>query len=130
VAPTPSIAHLPDVKANETQIRQLFRNLISNSLKYRSNIKRTIRIFINPSADERFYEIHVVANGIGFDELYLGKIFQPFQRLHGKNSPYQGTGMGLAICHKIAESHGGDITATSKPGEGSTFIVRLPKVRK
>lgn len=66
-------------------------------------------------------------NGIGFDEMYLDKIFKPFQRLHGKSSPYDGTGMGLAICKKIVEFHDGSITARSKPGNGSTFIVKLPK---
>ena len=68
-------------------------------------------------------------NGIGFDEKYLDRIFQPFQRLHGR-SQYEGTGMGLAICRKIVERHGGTITAKSVPGKGATFIVTLPVKQK
>ncbi|MFP5213016.1 MAG: sensor histidine kinase [Acidobacteriota bacterium] len=63
---------------------------------------------------------------MGFDEKYLDKIFQPFHRLHGRSSEYEGTGMGLAICKKIVERHGGTINVKSKPGEGSAFIVTLP----
>jgi len=120
---------LPDVKGDRIQISQLFVNLINNALKYRSNEKPLIRIFARPlSEDDGFHEIHVKDNGIGFDELYLDRIFKPFQRLHGRSSPYQGTGMGLAICHKILENHGGSINARSEPGKGSTFIIKLPKV--
>jgi PAS domain S-box-containing protein len=118
---------LPDVKANETQMRQLFQNLIGNALKYRSHERPVINIYSNPSSEDGFNEIHVEDNGIGFDEQFLDKIFKPFQRLHGKSSPIQGTGMGLAICQKIADLHGGSITARSEPGKGSTFMVRLPK---
>ena len=64
-------------------------------------------------------------NGIGFDEKYLDRIFQPFQRLHGR-SKYEGTGIGLAICRKIVERHGGTLTAKSAPGKGAAFIVTLP----
>jgi light-regulated signal transduction histidine kinase (bacteriophytochrome) len=70
-------------------------------------------------------KIMVRDNGIGFDEKYLDRIFQVFQRLHGRNE-YEGTGVGLAICRKIAERHGGTITAQSRAGEGATFIVTLP----
>jgi signal transduction histidine kinase len=70
-------------------------------------------------------EIRVEDNGIGFDKKYLDRVFSPFQRLHGR-SEYEGVGMGLAICRKIVEQHGGSITAESKLGHGSTFIVRLP----
>ncbi|MFO7461474.1 MAG: ATP-binding protein, partial [Desulfatiglandales bacterium] len=68
-------------------------------------------------------------NGIGFDEKYLDKIFVPFQRLHGRGA-YGGVGMGLAICKKIVERHGGEITAKSEPGRGSAFIVTLPAKAK
>ena len=70
-------------------------------------------------------QISIEDNGIGFDEIYLDKIFTPFQQLHGRGK-YKGTGMGLSVCRKIVERHGGGITANSTPGEGATFIVRLP----
>ena len=68
-------------------------------------------------------------NGIGFDEKYLDRVFTIFQRLHGRGV-YEGTGIGLAICRKIVERHGGTITARSKPGEGATFIVTLPLLQE
>src|SRR5439155_13988698 len=75
---------------------------------------------------EQDCELTVEDNGIGFNEKYLDRIFAPFQRLHGR-AEYEGTGMGLAICRKIVERHGGTITARSVPGQGSTFIVTLPR---
>ncbi|HYO68637.1 MAG TPA: ATP-binding protein, partial [Archangium sp.] len=71
------------------------------------------------------YRITVRDNGIGFDEKYLDRIFNVFQRLHGRGK-YEGTGIGLAICRKIAERHGGCISARSTPGQGATFLVSLP----
>ncbi|RJP40898.1 MAG: PAS domain S-box protein [Desulfobacteraceae bacterium] len=126
------IGALPDVTANRSQMRQLFQNLISNALKYQGDQEPVIKIYDASSERGRFYEIHVQDNGIGFDEIYLDKIFLPFQRLHGKSDLYQGTGIGLAICRRIVENHGGIITARSQPGKGSTFIVKLPrkKVKK
>ncbi len=70
-------------------------------------------------------QITVADNGVGFDEKYLDRIFTPFQRLHGRGE-YEGTGMGLAICRKIVERHGGHITARSTPSQGTTFFVMLP----
>jgi light-regulated signal transduction histidine kinase (bacteriophytochrome) len=121
------IDELPEIVANHVQVRQLFQNLIGNGLKYRSEDKPVIRIYSNASSSGLFWEIHVEDNGVGFDELYLDRIFKPFQRLHGRSAPYQGTGMGLAICRTIVERHGGSITAKSERGKGSTFIVTFPK---
>jgi len=93
-------------------------------LKYhRSEVRTVIRI--HGDENNGASHIYVEDNGIGFDEKYLDKIFQPFQRLHGRNE-YPGIGMGLAICRKIVERHGGTITARSTHGKGSTFIVTLP----
>jgi signal transduction histidine kinase len=72
------------------------------------------------------WEIRVRDNGIGFDRKHAEKIFAPFQRLNGRQA-YEGTGMGLAICRRIAAFLGGTITATSRPGEGATFVVSLPR---
>jgi two-component system CheB/CheR fusion protein len=121
------IGELPDVKADQVQMRQLFQNLIGNGLKYCGEHKPVIKVYSRPSASDPFHEIHVQDNGIGFDESHLDKIFKPFQRLYGKSVPYQGTGMGLAICRRILEIHRGSITARSKPGKGTTFIMKLPK---
>ncbi|MFO7964048.1 MAG: PocR ligand-binding domain-containing protein [Desulfobacterales bacterium] len=122
-----SIGKLPEIDGDEVQMIQLFQNLIGNGLKYRSERKPIIHIRTVDSDAFPFFEIHVEDNGIGFDETYLDKIFKPFQRLHGRDAPYKGTGMGLAICRRIVERHGGFITAHSKPGKGSTFIIQLPK---
>jgi len=75
--------------------------------------------------DPPFVRLTVRDNGIGFDEKYRDRIFEVFQRLHGRDE-YEGTGVGLAICRKIAERHGGAITANSREGEGATFVVTLP----
>jgi light-regulated signal transduction histidine kinase (bacteriophytochrome) len=75
--------------------------------------------------EEQYCELVVQDNGIGFDEKYLDRIFAVFQRLHGRQE-YEGTGIGLAVCRRIVDRHGGKITAQSKPGEGATFIVQLP----
>ena len=82
-------------------------------------------VTIGASVDDGMCRIRVVDNGIGFDEKYAERIFTMFERLHGRGK-YEGTGIGLAICRRIAERHGGTIIAQSTPGEGSTFIVTLP----
>lgn len=121
------LGDLPTLQADPHQIRRLFLNLIGNALKFHREEKPVIKIYGAPLADSltKEYRIFVEDNGIGFDEKYLDRIFTPFQRLHGRGI-YEGTGMGLAICRKIVERHGGTITAQSHPGEGSTFIVTLP----
>jgi len=125
---------LPVVQADADQMYQLFRNLISNSLKYRGREKPIITISCcktfedvsSPSIwSDECCRIHVEDNGIGFDEKYLDRIFRPFQRLHA-HSEYDGTGIGLAICRKVAECHNGSISARSTPGKGTTFIITLP----
>jgi signal transduction histidine kinase len=72
-----------------------------------------------------YYRINVVDNGVGFDEKHLDRIFQVFQRLHGKHE-FSGTGIGLAICERVVVNHGGAITASSLPGQGATFSIYLP----
>jgi light-regulated signal transduction histidine kinase (bacteriophytochrome) len=118
------IESLPIISGDPYQWRQVFQNLIGNAAKYhRSEVKPFIKIYSEEK--DGAYLIFVEDNGIGFDEKYLDKIFQPFQRLHGKHE-YEGTGIGLAICKKIVERHGGTITAKSAPWKGSVFIVTLP----
>ncbi len=129
---------LAALSGEPNQLRQLFQNLIENAIKFRGDRNPVIHIrgeFVHgPSSpigndvENGAYRIFVQDNGIGFDERNLARIFMPFQRLHGR-SEYEGTGMGLAICKKIVEYHGGDITAQSTPEEGSTFMVTLPLKR-
>lgn len=123
------ILDLPTIRADRVQMVQLFQNLIGNALKFNRNGEEP-HIKIHAEKAEDCYEIYVEDDGIGFDERYLDKIFQPFQRLHGSSSEYEGVGMGLAICRKIVERRGGKITARSQLGKGSTFIVTLPANRK
>ncbi|MGO8944812.1 MAG: PAS domain S-box protein [Syntrophobacteraceae bacterium] len=119
------IGSLPVISADPTQMRQLFQNLIGNALKFHKPGKKpTVRVSSECNEDSGC-EIVVEDNGTGFDEQYREKIFAPFQRFHAR-SEYEGTGMGLAICKKIVERHGGSITAKSTPGAGSQFIVTLP----
>jgi signal transduction histidine kinase len=118
------IENMPVIEADETQMLQLFQNLIGNALKYRGSESPFIRIRGNDDG-RGFCDITVTDNGIGFDLQYERVIFKPFQRLHSHGA-YEGTGMGLAICRKIVELHGGSIRAESEPGAGSTFFIRLP----
>lgn len=122
---------LPVIHGDELHMRQLFQNLIGNGLKFhRPDVPPIIQIRsriippIDPQLPE-YFELTFSDNGIGFENQYADRIFHLFQRLHGR-SEYEGTGMGLAICRKIAEHHGGSISATGQPGVGATFIVRLP----
>ena len=124
---TVTIAKLPAVWADATHMRQLFQNLIGNALKFHQpDMPPVVTVTVQPFAKtDKYYEIHVKDNGIGFDEKYLDRIFSVFQRLHGKDA-YDGTGIGLAVCRKITERYGGKIDAKSTPGSGSTFIIKLP----
>lgn len=116
---------LPTIVAEPTQIRQLFQNLISNAIKFRKEDEiPIIKIYSKPSkSGSELIDIFFEDNGIGFDEKYLDKIFNIFQRLEGQK--YEGSGIGLSICRKIAMFHGGNIMAKSKVGTGSKFIVTL-----
>ena len=118
---------VPKVMADATQVRPLMQNLVANALKFQRPGTRPHVVIEGRTIPARRdgCEISVRDNGIGFDEQYLERIFRPFQRLHGR-SEYEGSGMGLAICRKVAARHGGTITAHSVPGEGSTFVVTLP----
>jgi PAS domain S-box-containing protein len=116
---------LPPLEADALQMRLLLQNLIGNALKFhRPGVPPVVRVWGQPLASG-WIQLAVADNGIGFDEKYLDRLFQPFQRLHGR-SEYEGSGIGLAICRKIVERHGGTITAESTPGQGTTFKVALP----
>ncbi|WP_461140501.1 PAS domain-containing sensor histidine kinase [Spirosoma pomorum] len=132
-------SNLPTVRGDESQLRQLFQNLLSNALKFslpdRPPVINVTTVIVkadkvpNPSGRisqaAKFTKIDVSDNGIGFEQKYADRIFQVFQRLHS-HSQYAGTGVGLAICQRVAENHGGTITATSQLGQGTTFSVYLP----
>jgi PAS domain S-box-containing protein len=121
--------------ADPLQMRQLLQNLIGNALKFhKPDEPPLVKVWCERAASGGAGEepaggdlcrIHVADNGIGFDEKYLDRIFTVFQRLHGRHQ-YEGTGVGLAVVRRIAERHGGSVTAASEPGRGSTFIVTLP----
>jgi len=114
---------LPRVSGDAVQLRQLLQNLIANAVKFRGNRKPLIRIHANPLGDQ--WQFAVADNGIGIEPRFAEKIFVIFQRLHNRDS-YPGTGIGLAICRKIVDRHGGKIWVDSIPGEGSTFCFTLP----
>jgi signal transduction histidine kinase len=127
------VGELPEIDADMFQMKQLFQNLIANAIKFRKpGVTPVISItadlgessYSNAGSDQ--VTILFRDNGIGFDEVFVDRIFLPFQRLHGK-AEYSGTGIGLAVCRRVAERHGGSLTATSKIGEGSTFIVTLAR---
>ena len=120
---------LPVIQANLREIRQLFQNLIGNALKFTSDRCPQIEITATPKGDRWMFA--VADNGIGIEPQFTDKIFQMFQRLH-VNSDYEGTGIGLAICHKVVTSHGGEIWVDSQVGHGSTFYFTLqqPKADK
>jgi light-regulated signal transduction histidine kinase (bacteriophytochrome) len=114
---------LPTFKADESQLIQLFQNLIDNAIKFRS--KGPPRIQVNASKKEKEWLLSVSDNGIGIDPQYAERIFIIFQRLHERDK-YPGTGIGLAICKRIVERHGGRIWVESEPGKGSTFYFTIP----
>ncbi len=134
------IRSLPSVDMVMSQMKQLFNNLLSNAIKFR---RKGVAPLITISSEKLtmaekdkfklrtgnpYYRIMVTDNGIGFEETYSERIFQLFQRLHGK-AEYPGSGMGLAICRKITDNHKGLIMAASTPGHGSTFSIILPETQ-
>jgi PAS domain S-box-containing protein len=114
---------LPTLFCDDVQLSQLFQNLIHNSIKYRSD--KTPEIQISVTKKNKFYEFAFSDNGIGIDPRYKERIFVIFQRLHTREE-YKGTGIGLALCKKIVERHGGKIWVESQPGQGSTFYFTIP----
>lgn len=124
------IGELPTVEIDPTHARQLLQNLLGNALKFhRAGVPPVIRLFDPdagvPPAPRAIRRFAVQDEGIGFDPKYAEKIFGLFERLHGRGT-YQGTGVGLALCRRIVERHGGTIEVTSTPGQGATFVVALP----
>jgi PAS domain S-box-containing protein len=146
------IGPMPTIRGDVPQLSQLFQNLISNAIKFRKIDDNTLPHRVSPhrvtphrvmiQADlidasalpplakpafpaTQYHRIAISDTGIGFDEKYLDRIFEVFQRLHGRNQ-YAGTGIGLAIVQKVVENHGGAINATSQPGQGATFYVFFP----
>jgi len=133
------VGSLPTISGDTSQLSQLFQNLLSNALKFRrADVQPVITVTcVTVPADAlpnsvkpvriagAYYRIDVSDNGIGFDEKYLDRIFQVFQRLHSR-SEYAGTGIGLAICSKVVANHGGAIAARSQPGQGATFSIYFP----
>ena len=137
---TITVAPLPTVQGDASQLGQLLQNLLGNALKFRQpGVAPVIDVSswlvaahnlppsVKPARQtETYLRIDIADNGIGFDEKYLDRIFQVFQRLNGKNQ-FAGTGIGLAICEKVVANHGGAITARSQPGQGATFSLYFPQ---
>jgi signal transduction histidine kinase len=120
---------LPKVNGDSNQLLQLFQNLLANGIKFRSELSPVLRVSaIQDAVNPNMYQFAVQDNGIGFDMEHAERIFMVFQRLQTR-SKYPGTGIGLAICKKIVERHGGKIWVESAPGSGSTFFFTLPIAR-
>lgn len=128
------ISALPVIEADPVQMGHLFLNLLTNAIKFHPSdhppVVEISAIQAQPGNDGAIYwDISVSDQGIGLDEKFVDRIFQPFQRLNAQGK-YEGTGMGLAICRKIVDRHGGSISVRSAPGKGATFIVRLPEIQR
>lgn len=117
------VGDLPSVRADATQMLQIFQNLLGNAIKFRS--ERPIEIEVSAQREKNFWKLRIKDNGIGFEMEQQNRIFQVFQRLHSRQK-YAGSGIGLSICKRIIERHGGNIWVESKPDMGSTFHFTLP----
>jgi light-regulated signal transduction histidine kinase (bacteriophytochrome) len=115
---------LPDTHGDITQLTQLFQNLIGNAVKFRGELSPEIAIKVSDA--DKYWRISVQDNGIGIAPEFFDRIFVIFQRLHNKED-YPGTGIGLSICKKIVERHGGQIEVKSERGQGAAFIFTLRK---
>lgn len=134
-----TVPELGSLRGNFTQLHQLFQNLLSNAIKFtpldqQPSIQIRHQLISGnqlppqaPVANEtdQFHQISIIDNGTGFEEKFAEKIFMVFQRLHDQKE-YPGTGIGLAICRRVVENHGGLLTVHSQPGAGSTFTIYLP----
>ncbi len=121
------VGPLPTVLADARQLTQLFQNLIGNAVKYRNERTPEIHVAAVPKVDQWVFSVR--DNGIGIAPQHSERIFQMFQRLHTTNE-YPGTGIGLAICRKIVERHGGNIWVEAQPGRGSTFVFTIPRAER
>ncbi len=124
------VADLPPICGDPFQMQQMFEQLLDNAIKFRKDdVPPLVRVDAAPLPDdEGAHRIHITDNGLGFEEQYAERIFRPFERLHGRGK-YPGAGLGLAICRKIAERHGGRLTASGTLGEGAVLTLVLPAAR-
>jgi light-regulated signal transduction histidine kinase (bacteriophytochrome) len=118
---------LPTVMADAKQLLYLFQNLLANAIKFRSD--QPCKVAVHGELLDGDYIFSVKDNGIGIDAQYFERVFGLFQRLHPRTE-YPGTGIGLALCKKIVERHGGDIWVESEPGQGATFYFTIPERRE
>lgn len=122
---TVEVGALPSITGDPFQMQELFEQLLDNALQFRrEGVPPRIQITAETTADG-FHLIHIADNGQGFDDAYAERIFRPFERLHGRGK-LAGAGMGLSICRKIAERHGGRLVAAGKPEEGAVLTLTLP----
>jgi light-regulated signal transduction histidine kinase (bacteriophytochrome) len=119
------VGSLPVVLADRSNLCRVFQNLVGNAVKFTQD--RTPEVRIEAERDDGFWRFSVRDNGIGMNPDHTTRIFEPFQRLHGEED-YPGTGIGLAVCERIIDQHGGEISVSSVPGEGSVFHFTLPAV--
>jgi signal transduction histidine kinase len=122
---TVDVEDLPIIEGDPTQMQQLFQNLINNALKFHHPERPPVVQVVSSQPSPEMVQISVSDQGIGFDPTQKERIFQPFQRLHGR-SEFEGSGIGLSICKKIVERHDGEINVESLPDKGTTFTITLP----